>query len=55
MKSRFRKLLLSIHQKPMAEQEDILNKTIENWKGSNTQVDDILVIGVRLQAKDNFV
>jgi len=46
--SQFRTLLLSIGDKPMAEQHDILEKTMEDWKGSLEQIDDILVIGVRV-------
>jgi hypothetical protein len=41
-------LLLSIHQLPMAEQHKRLSESIITWKGSNEQVDDILVIGVRV-------
>ncbi len=48
MKSRFRKLLLEIHQKSMPEQKRILDETIENWKGIYPQVDDILVMGIKL-------
>lgn len=32
----------------MEEQKKILNKTIEEWRGSLEQVDDILVIGIRI-------
>lgn len=46
-------LLESIQTKSMLEQYEILNKTIELWKGTGTaqavdQVDDILIIGVRV-------
>lgn len=41
-------LLLSIHQLPMAEQEDILRKRLSDWKGNLEQVDDVLIIGVRI-------
>ena len=44
----FRELLLSIHQKPMDEQHDILMKAFEDWRGSMEQVDDVCVIGVRI-------
>jgi serine phosphatase RsbU (regulator of sigma subunit) len=42
-----KELLLSISQKKMSEQEDILSKTFTDWKGNLEQVDDILVIGIR--------
>jgi len=48
MSKRFKRLLLEIHEKPMDEQMDILNSTIEEWKGNIKQTDDILVMGVRL-------
>lgn len=48
MTKNFKKLLLSIHQKPMKEQERILEETFKNWKGDLEQIDDILVIGIRI-------
>ena len=36
--SRFRELLLSIHDKPMEEQKTILDKTFEDWKGNLEQL-----------------
>jgi len=45
---RFQELLLSIHAKPMKEQKEILDKTIMDWKGNYEQLDDILVIGVKI-------
>ena len=46
---RFKKLLEDINDKEMSEQKEILNNTIEQWKGSNAQVDDILVIGIKVK------
>ncbi|MGF1532550.1 MAG: tetratricopeptide repeat protein [Bernardetiaceae bacterium] len=45
---RFRDLLLHIHSQPMPEQATLLQQTLEEWQGSEDQVDDILVMGVRL-------
>ncbi len=44
----FKDLLLSIQDKSMEEQREILDKTIEDWKGDGEQIDDICVIGVRV-------
>lgn len=44
----FKKLLLSIHEKPMPEQREILFETLKQWMDGYEQVDDILVIGFRL-------
>ena len=42
----FKELLLSIQNKSMPEQREILNQTIERWQGTYEQTDDICVIGV---------
>ena len=44
----FKETLCNIQNKSMLEQEQHLNGFLENWKGGAEQVDDILVIGVRL-------
>jgi serine phosphatase RsbU (regulator of sigma subunit) len=42
------KLLLSIKDKPMNEQRNILDQRFEEWRGSHEQVDDVTVIGIRV-------
>jgi serine phosphatase RsbU (regulator of sigma subunit) len=44
---RFRELLLSIHDRPMDRQKSSLLEALNEWKGAQEQVDDILVIGMR--------
>ena len=44
----FKKLLLSIHNKPIEEQREILFETLKQWMDGYEQVDDILVIGFRI-------
>jgi serine phosphatase RsbU (regulator of sigma subunit) len=46
--SRFEELLFDIHKKPLEEQKEVLKTTLYDWMGSNDQVDDILVIGIRI-------
>lgn len=41
-------LLLTHHNKTPNQQKEILNSSIENWKGDLEQVDDITVIGFKL-------
>ena len=36
----------------MDEQKEILDKTIEHWKGKPYKVDDILVVGVTIKPKN---
>lgn len=44
----FRALIDQIQSKPMAEQGAILEKAFDEWKGAYEQVDDVLVMGVRI-------
>ena len=44
----YKQLLLEIHQKPMAEQREILNTRIDEWRGKWEQVDDIIILGIRV-------
>ena len=41
-------LLLEISEKPMEEQQRILDETLELWRGKLEQVDDVLIIGIRI-------
>ena len=45
---RFRTLLLENADLPLDEQQNILKATFFNWKGTLDQVDDVLVIGVKI-------
>jgi serine phosphatase RsbU (regulator of sigma subunit) len=40
--------LLKIHDLPVSKQEKELEREFENWKGTNSQVDDVLVLGLKL-------
>ncbi len=48
MTNNFKELLLSIQSKSMNEQWILLNQYFQNWKGNNEQVDDVMVIGIRI-------
>jgi serine phosphatase RsbU (regulator of sigma subunit) len=45
---RFKEILLSIQHLTMQEQEEHLLNYIKQWQGTAEQIDDILVIGIRL-------
>ncbi len=45
---RFQELLLAVCDKPMSQQKALLENFLEEWKGNIEQLDDILVIGLRL-------
>ena len=48
MANQFRKLLLEICDLPVEEQKRTLDNKIETWRGAQEQVDDILVIGIKI-------
>lgn len=48
MMKQLKNLIVSVRNKPMRDQEQIFNDTINQWRGDLEQVDDILVIGIRL-------
>lgn len=48
MKKPFKRLLGKIHQKPLAEQKEILDKENVDWIGNYEQIDDIIVVGFKI-------
>lgn len=44
----FKEILLFIQDYDMDEQKEILKRTLEEWRGETNQVDDILVVGVKI-------
>lgn len=48
MSKQLRELLVSIQERPMYEQKKILEQTIVDWMGTEEQIDDICVFGVRV-------
>ncbi len=47
---RLENLFLEIHEKPLAEQKESLYQAFEKWRceGSEKQIDDVLVLGIRV-------
>lgn len=48
MSKNFKELLLEIHDQPMYDQQKILEKKLADWMGHNSQIDDILLMGIRI-------
>ncbi len=48
MTKRFKEILVSIQDKPMLEQKEFLHSFLEKWQRNVEQVDDILIIGIRI-------
>jgi serine phosphatase RsbU (regulator of sigma subunit) len=48
MTGNFRQLLSDVSKLPIERQKTMLNQTIEEWRGNLEQVDDILIIGVKV-------
>jgi serine phosphatase RsbU (regulator of sigma subunit) len=49
MSKQLNELLLKIHRMPMEDQIVVLQKTIDEWKGTRDQTDDILVMGLKIE------
>lgn len=49
MVKRFHQLLLNIHLLPLTEQKEKLQTAFEEWKGKSNQIDDVLVLGIKLE------
>jgi sigma-B regulation protein RsbU (phosphoserine phosphatase) len=46
--NQFQDILLDIYKKPLNEQNKDLTRTLDLWRGSNEQVDDILILGFKI-------
>ena len=47
MKKRLRELLLSVQDKSMSEQKEIISQTLNKWRGNAIQIDDMLLMAVK--------
>ncbi len=48
MTKKFKEILLTIQHLGMEQQQQYLHEFFENWKGPHDQVDDVLVMGLRI-------
>lgn len=54
MSKKFKELLLSISDQPMSQQKETLLKAHLDWRGSKyEQIDDVLIVGVKISATTN--
>lgn len=49
MKKNFREMLFEIYHQPIDKQYQHLDNTLKNWMGKGEQIDDILVLGAKLE------
>ena len=47
-RSRVREMILNYSSLPFAEQKYLIQTDFFNWKGSNAQTDDVLIIGIKI-------
>ncbi len=48
MVGNFRKLILQVSKYAIADQKQVLDKALTDWQGAHEQVDDVLLIGVKV-------
>lgn len=48
MSRNFRELLAGLANEDASKQQEVIHQTMETWRGKHEQVDDILVIGIRI-------
>jgi hypothetical protein len=48
MTKNFKQLLLSVSSEPMLAQKEKIGKSFDDWKGTFEQIDDVLVIGLKV-------
>lgn len=44
----FKKLLLENANLPMIKQKEIIFETFKQWKGELSQIDDIIIVGLKI-------
>ncbi len=48
MSKRMREMFMNMYDKPMEEQGLVINQVMQEWKGDNDQLDDMLVVGLKI-------
>ncbi len=47
-RSRFKEQLLTTYKLPLSVQKEQLSMFFKKWKGNNEQVDDVLIVGIKV-------
>ena len=45
---RLKKLLMDVHSLPFPQQKEVLEGTFDNWRGMKSQIDDVLLMGLKV-------
>jgi len=48
LKKNLKQLLLEVQDHPMGKQKEILEERLLSWQGSSPQIDDILILGLKI-------
>ena len=48
MRRRFRELMIKVAGMPISEHKAELGRVFDSWKASEDQVDDVLVVSIRI-------
>lgn len=48
LSKRLKQMILDMKELPMTEQKDVVEENLKNWMGTNSQIDDICVMGIKL-------
>lgn len=48
----FKEFLMNIHDKPMAMQRNLLSQEFNRWKGTDKQLDDLLIVGFMISTSE---
>jgi len=52
-RKKFKEILLDFNDHPMEEQKEALNRRLEDWMNTWSQIDDIMVLGFRFLGEEN--
>lgn len=55
MIKRFKRMLVEIHKESFDKQKHILDRTIMEWKKGHKQIDDMLIIGMKMNFKESQI